>query len=188
MIYFQLFLSFFQVGLFSFGGGYAAIPFIQNQVVDIHGWLTMKEFADVITISQMTPGPIGINSATFVGIRIGGVPGAIVATAGCVMPSCIIVLTLAYMYNKYKALSAIQGILNGLRPSVIAMILSAGLELLILSFWNEKGITNNFSDIDFIAVGVFALSFFVLRKWKVNPILVMVGGGILGLCIYPLII
>ncbi len=163
------------------------MPFIQNQVVDIHGWLTMKEFADVITISQMTPGPIAINSATFVGIRIGGIAGAVAATIGCVLPSCIIVLTLAYIYNKYRGLSTVQGILNGLRPAVIALILSAGMELIILSIWDGNGVTAKLSDIDFAAIALFGLSFFVLRKWKVNPIHVMVGSGIIGLCIYPLL-
>ena len=95
MMYFELLWSFIQIGMFSIGGGYAAMPLIQNQVVDMHPWLTMQQFADVMAIAEMTPGPIAINAATFVGIQIAGIPGAIVATLGCVMPSCIIVLTLA---------------------------------------------------------------------------------------------
>ena len=95
MIYLQLFLSFLQIGAFSFGGGYAAMPLIQNQVVQLHPWLSQSEFTDLITISQMTPGPIAINSATFVGTRIAGMPGALAATAGCVLPSCILVTLLA---------------------------------------------------------------------------------------------
>ncbi len=83
MIYLQLFLSFIKVGMFSIGGGYAAMPLIQSEVVNGHGWLTMNEFTDLITIAEMTPGPIAVNSATFVGIRIGGIPGALVATGGC---------------------------------------------------------------------------------------------------------
>jgi chromate transporter len=184
MIYLQLFWSFFQVGLFSFGGGYAAMPLIQNQVVDIHGWLSMSEFADVITISQMTPGPIGINSATFVGTRIAGLPGAIVATIGCVFPSCIIVLILAYVYYKYRGLATVQGILNGLRPAVIAMIASAGLALVILAFWNGKGISFDVKNIDYISVAIFLIAIVILRKWKVNPVAVMTGAGIIGLCLY----
>ena len=86
MIYLQLFLSFLQIGAFSFGGGYAAMPLIQSQVVDHHGWLTMQEFTDLITISQMTPGPIAVNSATFVGIQIAGPLGALVATLGSCRP------------------------------------------------------------------------------------------------------
>ena len=113
MLYLQLFWSFFQIGLFSIGGGYAAMPLIQNQVVDLHHWLTLSEFTDLITISQMTPGPIAINSATFVGIRIGGVGGALVSTLGCILPSLIIVMTLAYFYTKYKNIAVIQGVLSG---------------------------------------------------------------------------
>lgn len=184
MIYLQLLFSFIQIGLFSFGGGYAALPLIQNQVVTVHGWLTMSEFADVITISQMTPGPIAINAATFVGIRVGGILGAIIATIGCVLPSCVIVLFLAFVYYKYRGLTTVQGVLNGLRPAVISLITSAGLSLLILALWNGKdSIIENF---DYISLVIFIISFLLLRKFKVNPIVVMLGGGILGLCIYPI--
>lgn len=187
MIFLKLFWSFFQIGLFSIGGGYAAMPLIQNQVVTIHNWLSMNEFADVVTISQMTPGPIAINSATFVGTRIAGLPGAIVATIGCVFPSCIIVLTLAYIYYKYRGLSAIKGVLNGLRPAVIAMIGSAGLAILILAFWNGNSVSSGIGSIDFIAVVIFSLAIIILRRWKISPIFVMLGAGALGLCVYPFI-
>ena len=122
MIYFRLFLSFLQIGAFSFGGGYAAMPLIQNQVVTLHGWLNLAEFTDLVTISQMTPGPIAINAATFVGTRIAGTPGALAATIGCVLPSCILVTLLAKIYLKYRNLSLIQGVLKSLRPAVVAMI------------------------------------------------------------------
>ena len=95
MIYLQLFLSFLQIGMFSFGGGYAAMPLIQGQVVTAHHWLSMEEFTDLITISQMTPGPIAVNSATFVGTKIAGTGGALAATFGCILPSCIIVTCIA---------------------------------------------------------------------------------------------
>ena len=126
MIYLELFLAFFRIGLFSIGGGYAAMPLIQDQVVDLHPWLTMTEFADIITIAEMTPGPIAINAATFVGIRIAGLPGAVIATVGCVCPSCVIVLLLAYLYYRFRGSDMVQGVLAGLRPAVIAMIASAG--------------------------------------------------------------
>lgn len=188
MIYLKLFWSFFQVGLFSIGGGYAAMPLIQNQVVDINHWLSMNEFADIITISQMTPGPIAINSATFVGIRVAGVPGAIVSTLGCVFPSCIIVLFLAFIYYKYRNLSIVKGVLNGLKPAVIAMIASAGLSLVILTFWKGNSIYSKFADIDMLAVILFAIALIILRKWKVNQIFVMLGAGIIGLIVYPFIL
>ena len=98
MIYLKLFLSFLKVGMFSIGGGYAAMPLIQSEVVTGYGWLTMSEFTDLITIAEMTPGPIAVNSATFVGIRIAGIPGAAAATFGCIFPSCIIVSLLAFVY------------------------------------------------------------------------------------------
>ena len=123
MIYLELLWSFFQIGLFSIGGGYAAMPLIQNQVVDLHGWITMTQFADIMTIAEMTPGPIAINSATFVGVQVAGIPGAVVATVGCVLPSCVIVITLAYIYYRFRQLTLVQGVLAGMRPAVVASIL-----------------------------------------------------------------
>jgi chromate transporter len=188
MIYLQLFWSFFQIGLFSFGGGYAAMPLIQTQVVELHAWLTMNEFADVITISQMTPGPIGINSATFVGLRIAGIPGAIAATLGCVFPSCVIALILASIYYKYRGLDIVQGILKGLRPAVIAMITSAGLSILLLSLGNGKDITSSKTNLDFVAMTIFVVAFIVLRRWKLNPVYVMLGSGVVGLGVYSFLL
>ena len=120
MIYIQLFLSFLQIGLFSVGGGYAAIPLVQSLIVERQGWITMTEFTNLITIAEMTPGPIAVNSATFVGIRIAGLPGAVAATWGCIFPSCIIVSVLAYIYRRYRGGSAMGSILSSLRPAVVA--------------------------------------------------------------------
>lgn len=190
MIYLKIFISFFQIGLFSIGGGYAALPLIENQVIDVNNWLSLEEFADLITISQMTPGPIAINAATFVGTRVAGFSGAVVATLGCITPSCIIVLTLAYLYNKYKNLSAIQGILKGLRPAVVSLIASAGISILFLGIFKRQdiAITNiRFSDIDIIAVTLVVLGVFVLKKYKANPIHVMIASGIIGMVVYKII-
>ena len=186
MIYLKLFWSFFQIGLFSVGGGYAAMPLIQHQVVELNNWLTMQEFVDIITISQMTPGPIAINSATFVGIQIAGLSGAIVATLGCVFPSCVIVLTLAWVYFRYRNLSVVQGVLGGLRPAVVAMIASAGLSILILCLWDSGNISLSLSSIDWIGALLFVCALFALRKWKLNPIYVMLGAGVLGIILYLL--
>ena len=180
----QLFWSFFQIGLFSIGGGYAAMPLIQSQVVEQHGWLTMQEFVDIITISQMTPGPIAINSATFVGTRIAGLPGAIIATIGCVFPSCIIVLTLAWVYYRYRSLSVIQGVLGGVRPAVVAMIASAGLSILLLALFGSEVISLPLLDLR--ALGIFALALAALRIFKPDPIWVMAGAGVLGGILYSL--
>ena len=167
-IYLELLWSFFQIGLFSIGGGYAAMPLIQHQVVDLHGWLNMTQFADIVTISQMTPGPIAINSATFVGTRVAGLPGAIVATVGCVLPSCIIVLFLAFLYERYRGLGVVQGILAGLRPAVVALIASAGLSLLALALCGEGSVS--VENIQWLSVAIFAVGFVILRKWKLDPI------------------
>lgn len=180
MIYLELLWSFMQIGLFSIGGGYAAMPLIQQQVVDIHGWLNMTQFADIMTISEMTPGPIAINAATFVGIQVAGIPGAVIATFGCVLPSGGIVMTLAYIYYRFRGLSMVQGVLSGLRPAVIAMIASAGLSLMILSFYGERVIPADLTRVDPVSVLIFAAGFLVLRRWKVNPVYVMAGAGILG--------
>ena len=125
MIYIRLFFAFFQIGLFSFGGGYAAVPLIQHQIVETNHWLEMSQFADLITIAEMTPGPIAINSATFVGQQIAGFPGAVICTLGCIFPSFIIVLLLSFLYMKYRNLKTMQGILTGLRPAIVAMIACA---------------------------------------------------------------
>lgn len=186
MIYLQLFWSFFQIGLFSIGGGYAAMPLIQNQVVDLHGWLSMTQFADIMTIAEMTPGPIAINSATFVGIQVGGLPGALIATIGCVFPSCVIVLTLAYFYYRFRGLNVVQGVLAGLRPAVIAMIASAGISLLIMALYGQRTIPVNAAAIDIVALVIFAIGFFILRKWKPNPLWVMAGSGVAGVLLYAI--
>lgn len=185
----KLFWSFFQVGLFSIGGGYAAMPLIQKQIVELHHWLTPTEFIDIITISQMTPGPIAINSATFVGTRVAGLAGALIATLGCIVPSCIIVLTIAHFYFKHSNLWALQGILNGLRPAVVALIASAGLSILLIALFNGQAsswLQIQLTDLDWIAVILFAASLFVLRKFKTDSILVMVGSGVAGLILYQL--
>ena len=187
MIYLELFWSFLQIGLFSVGGGYAAMPIIEHQVVELHSWMTMQEFVDIITISQMTPGPIAINSATFVGIQIAGLPGAIIATLGCIFPSCIIVLTLAWVYSRYRNLSVVQGVLGGLRPAVVAMIASAGLSILVLSLWNGATVSLNPADLDWVSLLLFVGALLALRRWKLNPIYAMLACGGVGLVLYLLI-
>lgn len=190
MIYWELLWSFIQIGLFSVGGGYASMPLIQAQVVDKYHWLTLTEFADIITISQMTPGPVAINSATFVGMRIGDIGGALVATLGCILPSCAIVLTLSWIYFKYRSVSVVQGVLAGLRPAVVALIASAGVTILLMSFFG--GATESiyhlpFSQLDWVAIGLFALCLILLRKTKISPLLIMAGAGVVGMIVYPLL-
>ena len=178
MSYLQLFFSFLQVGMFSFGGGYAAMPLIQGQVVTAHKWLSMSEFTDLITISQMTPGPIAVNSATFVGIKIAGIPGALVATFGCILPSCIIVTVIAKLYLKYRNMAMLQGVLNSLRPAVVAMIASAGISILITAFWGNAAAIA-LAGTKWSLVVIFVVCIVLLRKIKMNPIWVMVLAGVM---------
>ena len=178
MIYLQLFLSFLQIGAFSFGGGYAAMPLIQNQVVQLHPWLSQSEFTDLITISQMTPGPIAVNSATFVGTKIAGVPGALAATFGCILPSCVIVTLIAKLYLKYRNMALLQGVLASLRPAVVALIGSAGIAILINAFWESSAQITAWGT-NWIMVGIFVICVVLLQKGKMNPILVMVLAGVM---------
>ena len=186
MIYLQLFWSFLQIGLFSFGGGHAAMPLIQGQVVTSHVLLTMSEYTDLITISQMTPGPIAVNSATFVGLKIAGIPGAVVATVGCILPSCIIVTILAKLYLRYRSMDMLQGVLHSLRPAVVAMIASAGVQILITAFWGN-GIEISLFGTKWIMILIFAICILLLRSTKLNPIWVMVLAGVMKLAMSVLI-
>ena len=180
MIYLELFWSFVQVGLFCVGGGYASMPLIQAQVIDVHGWLSISEFIDIFTISQMTPGPIGINAATFVGMKVAGFLGAIVATLGFVTPSFILGIILAKLFFKYGNIGVIKGILNGLRPAVVALICSAGMSFIFIALFNTEKMPINVADIDYLGLFVLIVAFIAVRK-KVGIIKILAGSGVLGL-------
>ena len=181
MIYLQLFLSFLQIGALSFGGGYASMPLIEAQIVTGHGWLTMTEFSDLVTIAEMTPGPIAVNAATFVGTKVAGVLGALVATAGCILPACVLVTLIARLYLKYRNLTVLQSVLGSLRPAVVAMIASAGLTILMNAFWGGRTVV--LANTNYVMVAIFVLSFVLLRKTKFSPIAVMVLAGVLNLAV-----
>lgn len=177
----KLFISFLKIGLFSFGGGYAALPIIQEEVVDLNNWLTLSEFNDLITISQMTPGPIAINSATFVGTRLAGFPGALAATLGCVLPSAIIVGTISYFYKKYKNLDAMTNILYFLRPAIVSMILIAGVQIIRTAFFDTNAIA--ISNLDYLMLVIFVAALFAMYKFKTDPIKIMLASGAVYLLI-----
>ncbi|MDD5936673.1 MAG: chromate transporter [Clostridiales bacterium] len=181
-----LFISFLKVGLFSVGGGYAAIPLIQNQIVELLGLMTMAEFTDLITIAEMTPGPISINSSTFVGMRLNGIPGVLICTLGVVLPAFIICLTLAFFYYKYRNFSGVQTVLSALRPAVVALIAGAGLNILLLGLFNADKTSINFGDFRIIEFGLFAGALFLLRKYKLNAITVIFGTGVIGTILYAI--
>lgn len=180
MMLLELFWSFLQIGLFSVGGGYAAIPLMQNQMVDVRGWLTAEQFMDLATIAEMTPGPIIINGATFVGLKVGGLAGAAAATLGSVVPSLILVSLLSWVYRRYRQLPMLQSVLDSLRPAVVALIAAAGLNMLLqVAFGGRDAMALDHTR--WVGLGLFAAAFFALRKLKWSPILVMAACGAAGL-------
>ena len=177
MIFIKLFWAFFKIGAFSFGGGYAAMPLIKQQIIVQYHWLTFNDFADLITISQMTPGPIAINSATFVGNQIAGIPGAFFATLGCLLPSCLFVTFLSWAYHRYRNLSLLQDILGSLRPAVVSMIAVAGIDILLPAIFPSGSISFLTGQWKLRPVLYFVAATFLLRKKK-DPIIVMVLCGV----------
>jgi len=172
MIFFQLLLTFAKIGLFAFGGGSATIPLIQNEIVSGLHWLSLNEFLQLIGIAELTPGPIAINAATFVGYKLGGVGGAIVATLGVCLPSIILVLIAVVFLQKFAANPLTDKIIRSLRPAVIALIAAAAYSIAAGGITDVKGII--------IAVA----GFIVLMTRKINPILVLISAGIAGIIIY----
>lgn len=186
MILLKLFFAFIQVGLFSVGGGYAAIPLIQEQIVNIHGLMTLEEFSDLVTVAEMTPGPISINSATFVGMRIAGIPGVLLCTVGCIIPSFCICLILAHFYYKYRSVSGVQVVLGAMRPAVVALIASAGASILMLGLFQAEIQDVVLGNIRVVELGIFVVALFLLRKFKANAITIILGSGVAGTIIYVL--
>lgn len=177
----KLFISFFKIGLFSFGGGYAALALIQQEVVVENSWLGLGEFNDLITISQMTPGPIALNSATFVGQRVAGFPGSLAATMGCILPSAIIVGALSYFYKKYKDLDLMTDVLKFLRPAIVVMILIAGLDILKTALFDINPVA--FENLNIKMLGLFIGAFIIMQKKDYDPIKVMVASGAIYLAL-----
>lgn len=186
MLLWKLFLAFIQVGLFSVGGGYAAIPLIQEQIVNIYGLLTLEEFSDLITVAEMTPGPISINSATFVGMRIAGIGGVLVCTLGCILPSFCICLLLAYFYYKYRTVSGVQTVLGALRPAVVALIASAGVSILLLGLFQAELANVVLENIRLVELGIFVVALFLLRRYKISAVVIILGSGVAGTLLYAL--
>ena len=172
-----LLYTFFKIGLLGIGGGYAIIPMIQSQVVQQLGWLNEQTFADIITISQMTPGPLTVNTSTFVGIQVAGIPGAVCATIGCVIPGICISIGLYLFFRKHTQSVYAQ--------SVLGLILSAAATMLLLAFTSVSTLSQlTQAHFDIAAGIVFVASFVALRKFKLNPMLLMLITGALGILLY----
>lgn len=175
MIFFQLFCTFFKIGLFNFGGGYAMISFIQNEVVYKQTWLSTAEFTDIVAISQVTPGPVGINLATYTGYSVTqSVWGAAVATVAVCLPSFVLMLLVSKFFLQYRRAKAVEDTFKGLRPAVIGLIAAAALVL-----------CNAENMVDYKSVLILIGAFFAVWKHKIGPIGVLVASGVLGLILYP---
>lgn len=176
----QLFLSFFQVGFLSFGGGYAAIPIIQDLIINTNKWLTNEDFNNILAIAQITPGPIGINVATFSGLKVGGIIGALTASISFVIPSFILSSIFGWLYFKYRHLDSIKEVLSEVRPVIAAIILSAGIIIL------KNTLAFNFNT-DITQLAFFIISLFIAFRFKMNPILLMLLVGFLSWLTYIII-
>lgn len=180
---YKLFGVFFQIGFFSIGGGYAIIPLIQERIVQRYGWIPMKTFTDIITISQMTPGPLAVNASTFVGLQIAGVPGAVLATLGCVLAGVVISVLLYSFFQRHRQSTWVMEVLNGLKSASLGLIISAAVTILLLSFTGVS-VLNEVAGVDWVAVCIFAGCLFVMRKFRLNPILLMLAAGVIGIFVY----
>ncbi|MGG7178458.1 chromate transporter [Clostridium paraputrificum] len=178
-ILWTLLITFMKIGLFSIGGGYAIIPLIQEQVVEQYAWVSQQVFTDIITISQMTPGPLAVNTSTFVGLQIAGIPGAIIATFGCVIAGISISVILYKFFQKHKESTYVFEVLNGLKSASLGLIISASATILLLTFTGASEISMDVN-IEWVAVIVFVGSLLVLRKYKINPIVLMIVTGVIG--------
>ena len=179
MIYLQLFISYLKIGFFGFGGGYAMLSLIQNEIVEQQGWITVSQFADIVAVSQMTPGPIAINSATYIGYTVAGFWGSVVATFAVCLPALTIMLMLTKFFLKLKNNHYVHGVISGRKPVVIGMIVAAALMLIFPKESADKSFIDNWSWI------LFLVTLYASYK-KVNPILLIVLSGIAGVVIYAL--
>ena len=192
VIYLKLFWTFFKIGLFGFGGGYGMLSLIQNEVVENHQWITNSEFTDIVAVSQMTPGPIGINSATYVGFkaienagmsRTEAVCGSLLASFSVMLPSFILMLLISAFFMHYKDHKSVQTVLKWLRPVVVGMLTAAVLLLL-----NEENLgTFSANNLQFyVSIGLFLLAFVATYYWKIGPIKVILMAGLFGGLFYSL--
>lgn len=174
MIYWQLICVYLKIGVFGFGGGYAMLSLIQFEIVERYHWLTLQQFTDVVAISQMTPGPIGINSATYIGYTVpGNIWGAVIATVAVCLPSFLMVLFISYFFVKFKNNKYVNAAMSGLLPMSVALIGAAALLLM-----------NKDNFIDYKSILIFVAAFFLTWKYKVHPILMILLAGVMGFILY----
>ncbi len=182
MILLEAFLFFVKTGFLSIGGGYAAINMIQTQIVDIWSMMTLEEFADLVAIAEMTPGSLTINAATFIGNRMAGLFGAVICTAGYILPAVLMCTLVAWFYSRYRSLSAVNRILAAVRPAVIALMAATALSLVCLTLFQSGQI--RLENLRIMELLLFLAGLYILRKWKPGPVVIILGTGAMGTLLY----
>lgn len=184
MIYLQLFLEFFKIGLFAVGGGLATVPFLYN-LAEKYPWFDSAMLSNMVAVGESTPGPIGVNMATYVGITTAGIPGGILATFALILPSYLVVLIVARILQKFRTNFYVNSAFSGLRPAVTGLIAAAGLGVLNTAVWNGKLLTAWSAVIEAFRwreAVIFAVCLFVVLKWKkLHPIVVIGAAAALGI-------
>lgn len=187
MIYLELFINFLKIGAFTFGGGYAMLPLVQEQVM-AHGWLTEEELINFIAVSESTPGPFAINISTYVGMETGGLFGAFCATLGVVFPSFFIILLIAKCFGHFQESSIIKGCMVGLKPAVIGLIAAAVISTGRTVLFPNGVSVSSFSSVSFIIPALIFVGMLVLALKKVHPIIIIILSGIIGIVVGYLLI
>lgn len=175
----HLYFAFFKIGLFAFGGGYAVLPLIRTFIIEENAWLTTKELTELVSLSQITPGPIAINSATFIGTKVAGIPGAIVATLGNVTPQFLLMMTLGYFLFSGRKMKFLDRILLALKPSIVGLIAIAAYSMILSSLF--VGETQSFGTLSLLGCVGFLLGFVLYGKKKVSVIQLVLISAALGL-------
>ena len=183
IVYLQLFFEFFKIGLFAIGGGLATLPFL-NDLAGKYSWFNHSMLADMVAVSQATPGPIGINMATYAGFEAAGVLGSIIATVSLVLPSFIIIIIIAHFLNKFRQSKVVNSVFYGLRPAVTGLIAVSGFEIVKIAIltWDKYIDTNKILNLfDYKALILFLVLLILSRKYKKHPIVYLLAGGISGI-------
>ena len=181
MIYFELFLTFFKIGLFTFGGGYAMLPLIQSETI-ARGWIDGEALMNFVAVAESTPGPFAVNIATYIGSETGGLAGAACATLGVVMPSFIIILIVARFYIAFQKSRVVEGVMTGLRPTAVGLIGCAALTMAATVFF-PAGFALSLTPAVGVSLAIFAAALFAVLKLKAHPIIVILSSAALGVAL-----
>ncbi len=181
----DIFLSFVKIGAMCFGGAYAAIPIVEKEVVYVQKWMTIAEFSDLVAMDELTPGPIIINSASFVGMRLAGVWGAIVASVGAIVVPCLVTTIMIFIFRKFKDIKGMNEVIYTIKCMTVALIISTALSIILNAVFPGKVISLN--NIDYLLLAMGIVGFLVIRKFKPNPLYVMLTCGAINLIVRGLL-